>query len=118
MASSHPKNRHRQGRALTAAWTLVALAWLGSLAAERTLFYDRTSCELVSGSSLYGRPGWGWIPPGRTCTFELDDSLPAFTTHPGAAGETVMPTLVVVLGVVDVVRRRDQRKRLDEEHSS
>jgi hypothetical protein len=118
VGSNQPKNRRRPGRVLTTLWVLVALAWLGSLAAERTVLYNRTSCELASGSSVYGTPGWEWIPPGRTCMFKLDDSLPAFTTHPGAAALAVMPTLLVVFGALDVVRRRETKKHRGEAHAS
>lgn len=55
---------------LSAIWVLALLVWDILLAAE-WYFSGPVSCALDSGSSVYGTAEWSWLPPGRTCTWDL-----------------------------------------------
>jgi hypothetical protein len=64
---------HYPGRWLV---TLGYVVWVGSVVyvaaclVAASLLGD-LSCELVPGSSLYGEASRSWLPPGRTCTYDL-----------------------------------------------
>lgn len=55
---------------LGAVWALALAGWIIMLAAEGYLA-GTTSCELGPGTSVFGTAEWSWLPPGRTCTWEL-----------------------------------------------
>ncbi len=57
--------------------TLGYLVWVASVLyvvaclVAPSVFSD-FRCELIQGSSIYGEPSRSWLPPGTTCTWELD----------------------------------------------
>jgi hypothetical protein len=53
-------------------WSVLALAWIGSVVAEQVLLGDTVGCELSPGGSVFGEAGWSWFPLGRTCTWLID----------------------------------------------
>lgn len=57
-------------KVLSALWIGALLIWVGLLAAEWYLS-GPTACALDPASSLYGTSQWSWLPPGRTCTWQL-----------------------------------------------
>ena len=34
-----------------------------------------TSCPLAPGSSTFGEASWGWLPPGKTCTWTFTEGV-------------------------------------------
>jgi len=84
-------------------WSLLALAWIGSVVAEQLLFGSDVGCELSPGSSVFGDAGWSWIPLGRTCTWSVDG---ATVIHGPSLTELLIPaTLAVWLVTLLRVRR-------------
>lgn len=61
-------------KALSAVWALALLGWIVLLAAEWH-FTDGVACLLDPNISLYGTAQWSWLPPGRTCTWELAEGM-------------------------------------------
>lgn len=59
--------------ALRALWAVVTLGWLAALAVGALLLSDAGSCELVSGSSIYGDAEWSLARLGTVCTYKLQD---------------------------------------------
>lgn len=55
---------------LSAVWVLALLVW-GVFLGVEWYFSGPVSCALGSGSSVYGTAAWSWLPPGRTCTWDL-----------------------------------------------
>ena len=74
-------------------WSLLALAWIGSVAAEQLLFGSDVGCELAPGSSVFGDAGWSWIPLGRTCTWVVDG---ATVVHGPSLTELLIPATLLV----------------------
>lgn len=65
MTTTEPKLK-----ALGAVWALTLLGWIVLLAVE-WYFTDGVACPLDPNTSLHGTARWSWLPPGRTCTWEL-----------------------------------------------
>jgi hypothetical protein len=53
-------------------WSVLALAWIGSVIVEQVLFGNSVGCELSPGGSVFGEAGWSGFPLGRTCTWLVD----------------------------------------------
>lgn len=66
----HATTPDRRITVLGALWALALLGWIVLLTIEWYLT-GATACPLTPTSSLYGTSGWSWLPPGRTCTWEI-----------------------------------------------
>lgn len=62
--------------------------------AERLVYSGSLSCELGDGSSIYGEPGWSWVPLGHTCTLE---NVGGVTVVDEPFMMTLVPLLVLFL---------------------
>lgn len=47
-------------------WVVALVGWVCLLGLERATM-GPTSCELATGSSIYGDASWSWLPPGVRC---------------------------------------------------
>lgn len=57
-------------KVLSAVWGASLLGWVALLAVEWYLT-GPAACPLNSTSSIYGTEQWSWLPPGRSCSWEL-----------------------------------------------
>lgn len=76
-------------------WSVLALAWIGSVVAEQVLLGDSIGCELSPGRSIFGEAGWSWFPLGRTCTWLVGDI--AIVDRPSLTELLIPATLIVWL---------------------
>jgi hypothetical protein len=74
-------------------WSVLALAWVGSVVAEQLLFGNTVGCELSPGGSVFGDAGWSWFPLGRTCTWSIDG---ATVVHGPSLTELLIPATLAV----------------------
>jgi hypothetical protein len=95
-------------KALSWVWALALLVWIGLLAAEWYLTGD-VACPLDPNSSVYGTAQWSWLPPGRTCTWQL----PAGTHIDGAPTARLGTLLLFALWGASLLllRRRTEATR-------
>jgi hypothetical protein len=91
-------------KALSAVWALALLGWIVLLAAE-WYFTDGVACPLDPNSSLYGTAQWSWLPPGRTCTWQLSEGT--HTDGPPTA-RLGMLLLFALWGASLLLRRRKE----------
>ncbi len=94
-----------QERTLSAPLLLVsAVLWMLSIFADWFTHRDALSCELSPGSSVYGEPGWSWLPVGHTCTWPASAGLPAITEGPSWL--TMVPAALLLLwGMAILIER-------------
>jgi hypothetical protein len=90
-------------------WTVATALYLLGLLAERLLYSSTTSCELSSGDSIYGEPGWSWIPVGHTCTWE--DVGEGLTFVDGPSMMTLAPVMVLALWGISLLISGRSTKR-------
>lgn len=101
--------RIRRTSSGVALWIVATALYLLGLLAEQLLYSSPTSCELSSGDSIYGEPGWSWIPVGHTCTWEdVGDGL---TFVDGPSMMTLAPVLVLALWGIGLLISGSATKR-------
>lgn len=98
----------RPGRWITglgALWALALLGWIVLLVIE---WYSsgQTACPLTPTSSRYGTAGWSWLPPGRTCTWEVPGGM--HTDGPSSA-RIGIAILFLLWGGSLLLLRRDRK---------
>lgn len=76
-------------------WSVLVVAWIGSIVVEQVLFGDSIGCELSPGTSVFGDAGWSWFPLGRTCTWLIDGVT--VIDHPSLIELLIPATLLVWL---------------------
>lgn len=84
-------------------WFAALLVWIAGLVAERLLHFGSLSCELGDGSSIYGEPGWSWVPLGHTCTWENVGGV-IVVDEPSMM--TLVPLLVLFLWGISLMTAR------------
>ena len=93
-----------------ALWLCVTVGWAGALMVERNEVATTFGCPLVPGSSTYGEASWGWLPPGKTCTWTFTESIGDVTqlerTPP--AGRVFTAVVLLLWGLTILVLSRSQ----------
>ncbi|WP_147406057.1 hypothetical protein [Kocuria tytonis] len=87
-------------------WLLATLLWAAGLVIERLVYSGPLSCELGQGSSIYGEPGWSWVPLGHTCTWE---NVGGVTVVDEPSMMTLVPALVLFLWGISLMMARASR---------
>lgn len=87
-------------------WFAALLVWIAGLVAERLLHSGSLPCELGDGSSIYGEPGWSWVPLGHTCTWE---NVGGVTVVDEPSLMTLVPALVLLLWGISLMVARASR---------
>lgn len=81
-------------RLVVAMWLCMLGVWI-LITAAQWAFSSDTDCELSPGSSVYGVAERSWLPPGQTCTYDLEQpGLESFETDPGAASFALPAALI------------------------
>lgn len=70
---------------LSVLWALALLGWIALLGIEWYVT-GSTACPLTPASSVYGTAEWSWLPPGRTCTWQLPGGTHADAPSPARVG--------------------------------
>ncbi|WP_331766864.1 hypothetical protein [Embleya sp. NBC_00896] len=84
-------------------WFLCLLLYIGYLAVVIITIDSAAACPFAPGISVYGDSSWGWLPPGRVCTYEPnllgpDQPSPGWTERPGPLA-WFLPGVVVAVPV-------------------
>ena len=107
----------RKSRAGPVLWGLAASLYLLGLLAERLLYSSSVSCELSEDSSIFGEPGWSWVPLGHTCTWDNVREGITFTDYPTMM--SLAPVMVLLLwGVSLILTGRAEKLRVKQESSN
>lgn len=93
---------NRGTTALGVLWTLALLGWITLLGIE-WYFTGSTACPLTPTSSIYGTAEWSWLPPGRTCTWQLPGGT--HTDAPSLARVGIALLFILWGGSLLVLRR-------------
>jgi len=84
---------------------LLVVAWAGcALYVILCLVWPSLSssnCELIPGSSVFGREGRSWLPPGSTCEYDLHN-YGVYVTEPPR--ERIIFAAFAIVGLPIVVR--------------
>ncbi|MCA0330694.1 MAG: hypothetical protein LCI03_12435 [Actinobacteria bacterium] len=109
--SATPSRQDRRPRRRRLAWSAAWAAWgLGVVwLIAHLLLVEGLGCPpYLNADSVYGEPGWQWLPPGTTCTYYADpveESGPIIVTRP-SAGPAVVALLLMAMPVVARASRR------------
>lgn len=91
-------------------WGASFVLWLLLLLAERLLYSDSVSCALPGEDSVYGTPGWSWIPLGHTCTWS---DLGGVTVVDSPTMMTLLPPIILAVWAFAIyLSKRDVSKKL------
>lgn len=89
-------------------WFAAMFVWIAGLVAERLLYSGSLSCELGEASSIYGEPGWSWVPLGHTCTWE---DVGGVTVVDEPSMMALVPMLVLLLWGISLTMARASTPR-------
>lgn len=85
-------------------WLAATLLWMAALVAERLVYSGPISCELAEGGSVFGEPGWSWLPLGHTCTWRNVGGAETVVDQPSMM--TLVPPVILLLWGFSLVAGR------------
>ena len=95
---------------------IAASVWVALSIAERLYYSTPVACELSGSDSIYGAPGWSWIPLGHTCTWDSRGEGLSFTDGPPLT--TLVPPVILALWALSIYLSKPIRKRAHPERTT